>query len=599
MQTEINKVELRNLRIEDYKELRLTMQHAYKEVDMDMDEPYWGEQDIKRLLKIFPEGQLVVLVDGKVVGSALSLIVDYKKATANHTYEKITGNYTFSTHDYDAEVLYGIDVFIDPNYRGLRLGRRLYDARKELCEQLNLKSIIFAGRMPNYNEHSEENTPKEYIQKVRMKEIHDPVLAFQLSNDFHVIKVMRNYLEGDNDSQDYAALMEWNNIYYDKSPVLINTRKSVVRLGLVQWQMRPLANVEALFEQAEFFIDAVSGYGSDFALFPELFVAPLMADFNHLSEADAIREIARYCEPIRKRFQEMAISYNINIITGSMPMVEDGNLYNVGFLCKRDGTYEMYTKIHITPNEVSYWGMVGGSEIKTFDTDCGKIGIMICYDVEFPELARLMADEGMDILFVPFLTDTQNGYTRVKHCAQARAIENECYVAIAGCVGNLPGVNNMDIQYAQTAVFTPSDFSFPSNGIKAEATPNTEMTIIVDVDLDLLKELHEFGSVRILKDRRQDLYRIKKQPVTKPEPKSESLTEIHMEGIEVPKPAPVRTPRLTGTTKVTPTRKSPVTAKPTLPRATNTPRAPRVSPAKPAPTGTGIEIKSTKRQVKG
>jgi predicted amidohydrolase len=116
----------------------------------------------------------------------------------------------------------------------------------------------------------------------------------------------------------------------------------------------------------------------------------------------------------------------------------------------------------------------------------------------------------MNILFVPFLTDTQNGYTRVKHCAQSRAIENECYVAIAGCVGNLPKVNNMDIQYAQSAVFTPSDFAFPSNGIKAEATPNTEMTLIVDVDLDLLKQLHEFGTVRILKDRRHDLYNIKK-----------------------------------------------------------------------------------------
>jgi len=271
-----------------------------------------------------------------------------------------------------------------------------------------------------------------------------------------------------------------------------------------------LANLEALFEQSEFFIDVVSGYNSDFVLFPELFIAPLMADYNHLNEADAIREISHFTEPIRKKFQEFAIAYNINIITGSMPFTEDGNLYNVGFLCKRDGTSEMYTKIHITPNEVQYWGMKGGSEIKTFDTDCGKIGIMICYDVEFPELSRLMADEGMEILFVPFLTDTQNAYTRVKLCAQARAIENECYVAIAGCVGNLPRVNNMDIQYAQAAVFTPSDFAFPSNGIKAEATPNTEMTLIADVDLDMLKKLHEMGSVRILKDRRHDLYKIKK-----------------------------------------------------------------------------------------
>lgn len=506
MHETIKKIELRNLKIDDYKELKNSMMEAYSE----LENSYWKEHHIEKLLAIFPEGQLVVLVDGKVVGSALSLIIDYRKVIANHTYAQITGNYSFDTHNPQGEVLYGIDVFIHPKYRGLRLGRRLYDARKELCEQLNLKSIIFAGRIPNYIDYKEELSPKQYIEKVKQKELYDPVLSFQISNDFHVKKIMKNYLVGDTSSNEYAVLMEWNNIYYDENPNLINLKKSVIRLGLIQWQMRPLNNLEQLFEQAEFFIDVVSGYGSDFALFPELFTAPLMADYNHLSEADAIRELAKHSEPIRKRFQEYAISYNINIITGSMPYMENGILYNVGFLCKRDGSSEMYTKIHITPNESLHWGMKGGSQIKTFDTDCGKIGIMICYDVEFPELSRLMADEGMNILFVPFLTDTQNGYTRVKHCAQSRAIENECYVAIAGCVGNLPKVNNMDIQYAQSAVFTPSDFAFPSNGIKAEATPNTEMTLIVDVDLDLLKQLHEFGTVRILKDRRHDLYNIKK-----------------------------------------------------------------------------------------
>ncbi|XLS29522.1 GNAT family N-acetyltransferase [Flavobacteriaceae bacterium M23B6Z8] len=506
MNTAVGIIELRNLQLNDYRELKSSMQEAYRELESS----YWKEHQIEKLLEIFPEGQLVVLADGKVVGAALSLVVDYDSIDDNHTYEDITGKYTFSTHDAEGDVLYGIDVFIHPNFRGLRLGRRLYDARKELCEQLNLKSIVFAGRIPRYVSYAKDMTPKQYIEKVRMKELHDPVLSFQLSNDFHVKKVMKNYLEGDTSSLDYAVLMEWNNIYYDKSPKLINTRKSIVRLGLIQWQMRPLPNLEALFDQAEFFIDAVSGYGSDFALFPELFIAPLMADYNHLSEADAIRELAKFAEPIRKKFQEFAISYNINIITGSMPMAQDGKLYNVGFLCKRDGSYEMYTKIHITPNEVSHWGMTGGDKIQVFNTDCGKIGIVVCYDVEFPELPRLLADQGMKILFVPFLTDTQNGYTRVKHCAQSRAIENECYVAIAGCVGNLPKVNNMDIQFAQAAVFTPSDFSFPTNGIKAEATPNTEMTLIVDIDLDLLKELHEYGSVRILKDRRHDLYQLKK-----------------------------------------------------------------------------------------
>ncbi|MCB0635650.1 MAG: carbon-nitrogen hydrolase family protein, partial [Lewinella sp.] len=197
------------------------------------------------------------------------------------------------------------------------------------------------------------------------------------------------------------------------------------------------------------------------------------------------------------------------IITGSMPVVEDGNLYNVSYLCRRDGSWDSYTKIHVTPSELSAWGMMGGDRIHVFETDCGKVGILICYDVEFPELARLYAEQGMQILFVPFLTDTQNGYNRVRRCAQARAIENECYVAIAGCVGNLPRVNNMDIQFAQSAIFTPSDFAFPTNAIKAEATPNTEMTVIADVDLELLKELHSYGSVRTLKDRRTDLYELK------------------------------------------------------------------------------------------
>ena len=155
--------------------------------------------------------------------------------------------------------------------------------------------------------------------------------------------------------------------------------------------------------------------------------------------------------------------------------------------------------------------MQPGKKLKIFDTDCGKIGILICYDSEFPELSRLLADDGMKILFVPFLTDTQNGFSRVRHCCQARAIENECYVAIAGSVGNLPNVHNMDIQYAQSMVLTPCDFAFPSNGVKAETTPNTEMILISDVDLDLLTELHEFGSVKNLKDRRNDVYEVVKK----------------------------------------------------------------------------------------
>lgn len=502
--TEIDKVELRYLQISDYQELRETMEEAY----IALEDPYWEKQEIRKLLKLFPEGQMGIAINGKVVGCALSIIVNYDDFGDSHTYYEIINEGTFDTHDAEGDVLYGIDVFISPKYRGLRLGRRLYDYRKELCERLNLKAIIFGGRMPNYHKYADEFSPKEYIQKVKLKEIFDPVLTFQLANDFHVKKVLKDYLEGDAASQEYAVLLQWDNIYYSKPTKKPRVQKTVVRLGLVQWQMRPYKSLKDLIEQAEFFVDSIASYRADFVLFPEFFNAPLMAAYNHLAESDAIRELAGFTEEIRDIFVSLAISYNVNIITGSMPYIEEDSLYNVGFLCRRNGTYEEYVKIHVTPDESKVWGMIGGNELRVFNTDCGKIGILICYDVEFPELPRILAQKGMNILFVPFLTDTQNGYSRVRNCAAARAIENECYVAIAGSVGNLPKVHNMDIQYAQSVVFTPCDFAFPSNGIKAEATPNTEMMLIADVDLDLLKELNEYGSVQNLKDRRTDLYNI-------------------------------------------------------------------------------------------
>jgi predicted amidohydrolase len=503
---EIENIELKYLTLDDYEELKSAMIASYT----NLGTGYWKEKQIKKLIDIFPEGQVVIKINGELAGTALSIVIDSASFEDVHTYEEITGQYTFSTHDQDGDVLYGIEVFIKPDFRGLRLGRRLYDYRKELCEKLNLKGIVFGGRMPHYHKYAKELTPKEYIERVKRKEIHDPVLNFQISNDFHPAKVLKGYLEGDEASNEFAILMEWDNIYYQKPSKKAATKKTVIRLGLIQWQMRPYKDLDSVMEQAEYFIDAVSGYRSDFALFPEFFNAPLMADVNHLSTADAIRELAKYTEAIVKKFSEFSISYNINIITGSMPEMVDGKLYNVGYLCRRDGTTERYEKLHVTPDEAKVWGLQGGTQIKAFDTDCGKIGVLICYDSEFPELSRLLADEGMDILFVPFLTDTQNGYSRVRHCAQARAIENECYVAIAGSVGNLPNVQNMDIQFAQSMVFTPCDFSFPTNGIKAEATPNTEMILIADVDIDLLRELNQFGAVRNLKDRRTDLFSLKK-----------------------------------------------------------------------------------------
>lgn len=357
----INKVQIRNLQIEDYAQLSQSFTRVYS----DGSDVFWTHEQIEKLIKIFPEGQIVTVVDEKIVGCALSIIVEYDKVKNDHTYAQVTGKETFNTHSPQGNILYGIEVFIHPEYRGLRLARRMYEYRKELCETLNLKAIMFGGRIPNYHKYADKMRPKEYIDRVRQREIYDPVLTFQLSNDFHVRKVMTNYLPNDEESKHYACLLQWDNIYYQPPTQEYLAPKTTVRVGLVQWQMRSYKTLDDLFEQVEFFIDAVSDYKSDFVLFPEYFNAPLMSKYNDKGESQAIRGLAQYTEEIRDRFINLAISYNINIITGSMPLIkEDGLLYNAGFLCRRDGTYEMYEKLHVTPDEIKSWGLSGGKQLK-------------------------------------------------------------------------------------------------------------------------------------------------------------------------------------------------------------------------------------------
>ncbi len=204
----------------------------------------------------------------------------------------------------------------------------------------------------------------------------------------------------------------------------------------------------------------------------------------------------------------MAMKYDVNIIAGSHLTVEEENLYNISYLFRRDGSVDRQYKIHITPSEARWWGVAAGHEIRVFDTDCGKIAILICYDSEFPELARLAAGKGAQVLFVPYNTDLRQGHLRVRYCSQARAIENHVYCVTAGAVGNLPQVEGADIHYAQSAILTPSDVSFARDGIEAEATPNTEVLLMGDVSLAKLRRTRKSGSVRTWFDRRTDLYQV-------------------------------------------------------------------------------------------
>lgn len=495
-----NKVELRHIKASDIDALLKLQKVCFPGMVP------WKKDQLKSHLAIFPEGQFCVTYDGEVIGSCSSLIVNFDEYDNQHTWDEITEKGYITNHDPEGDNLYGIEVMVHPDYRGMKIGKRLYEARKDLVRELNLKSILIGGRIPNYQKYASEMTPRQYVAQVIEHNIYDPVLTFQLMNGFTVKRLNADYLPDDKASGAYATLMEWNNIEYRKRSRRQFKTSFPVRMTVIQYQMKKINCFEDFASQTEYYADVASDFGSDFAVFPELFTTQLMSFFEEKTPSQAIRKLTEYTPQYLDLFSNLAVRYNVNIIGGSHIVEEEGHIYNIAYLFRRDGTIDKQYKIHITPNEAKWWGLTPGNDVRVFDTDCGKVAILICYDIEFPELARRATDLGAKIIFTPFCTDDRQGYLRVRYCSQARAIENEIYTAIAGTVGNLSQVENMDIQYAQSGIFTPSDYAFARDGIVGECSPNIETIVVGDVDLEILRRQRRAGTVTQLRNRRKDLY---------------------------------------------------------------------------------------------
>lgn len=462
----------------------------------------WHESHLLSHLRVFPQGQLVAEVHGNIVGAAASLIVQLGSDPLRaHTWAGITDSGYFTSHDRHGDTLYGADVYVHPKARGLGVGHALYEARRALCRRLNLRRILAGGRLWNYDEHAAKMSPQEYAQRVAASELKDLVLSFQLREGFQLRGVMPNYLR-DPKSHNHASLIEWLNPDY--KPRVAGGRQ--VRVACVQYQMRKVASFSDFARQVSYFVDVAADYRSDFVLLPELFSVQLLSHLDALSPQEGMNKLAAYTPRLKKLLSELARKYGLTIIGGSHPVFVRDKLQNISHVCLPDGSIVEQPKLHITPNERKWWGISGGRSLAVVETPKAKIGVLICYDVEFPETVRHLADCGAEILFVPFCTDNRQGYLRVRYCAQARAIENQIYVALAGNVGNLPDVMNMDVQYGQAAVFTPSDFAFARDGIAAEADSNEETVLVCDLDLDSLHNSRSAGTVTPRLDRRPDLF---------------------------------------------------------------------------------------------
>jgi len=500
-------LEIRNTRTEDIDAVIALCQRVYRNMA-----PY-DPGMIAGQIAAFPDGQFVVVYEDEIVGFAASFKITEELALKPHTWSEITGGGFAARHDPHGDWLYGMDVGVDPAHRRLRIGQRLYDARRQLCEAENLKGIVFGGRMPGWGRRRKVYpNPLDYIEAVRDKTIVDSVVNFHLRSGFEPIGVLMEYLPEDKASSACASHMVWRNPYAEEVQTrsqLAHGQKEAVRVATVQFQQRMISSVEEFLSNVEYFVDVCSDYRCDFVVFPELFTLQLLALApKKLTPAEAIEQLTGYTPQLVDAMRQLAISYNINIIGGSHPTrTEDDEIQNVAYVFLRDGSVHPREKIHPTPNERHWWAIQGGDEVRAIDTDCGPVGVLICYDSEFPELARRLADEGARILFVPFCTDNRQGYLRVRYCCQARAIENQLYVVMSGNVGNLPNVENMDVQYAQSAILTPCDFPFARDGIAAEATENVETVTIADLDLTDLSWARAQGTVQNLRDRRFDLYK--------------------------------------------------------------------------------------------
>ena len=469
----------------------------------------WTRAQFRSLLNRFSEGQIGIFYDDKLIGSASSLIVDIDEYAEDHSWEEVTDNGYIRNHDPEADTLYGIEVMVDPEFRNMKIGRRLYALRKELCVRLNLRRILVGGRLPGYHKHKDDYSITGYVEAVTDKKLYDPILTFQLKNGFVIKRIIKNYLREDEESCGYACLLEWVNLEYRQKVPRRTITSQPARICCVQYQMRKITSFEDFAQQVEYFVDVASDYKSDFVLFPELLTTQLLSYQTEKRPGLAARELARLTDKYIDLFNDLSMRYYVNIIGGSHFSEENDKVYNISYLFRRDGSVERQYKLHITPSERRWWGIQPGNKLQVFDTDRGRIAILICYDAEFPELSRLAVAKGAQIIFIPYCTDERHGFTRLRICAQARAIENQVYTAIAGTVGNIPSVENMDIQYAQSAIFTPSDFYFARDGVASISETNTEMVVIADVDLELLRRVRYNGTVTHLKDRRTDLYSIR------------------------------------------------------------------------------------------
>ena len=279
-------------------------------------------------------------------------------------------------------------------------------------------------------------------------------------------------------------------------------------VAAVQYGISPIKSPDEFWHKVGRIVKRAQKRGVELLVFPEYLTAHLLALAPPMGHPEANRYLHEFTGEYHQRFTLLSRETGLTILGGTHIMKEDACYVNAAFLFFPDGNVEMQKKVHLTPEERHIWGLTPGDSFAVYDTAAGKAAVLVCYDIEFPEAGRIVADLGAEIILCPFYTDGAAGYYRVRNCCQARAIENQLFVVLSGIVGALPVVPQIDFGYSQAGLFAPCDFPFPANGVLSEGRANLPMLVSADLDQGLLKENRAKGQVSPYRDRRRDIYKL-------------------------------------------------------------------------------------------
>lgn len=242
--------------------------------------------------------------------------------------------------------------------------------------------------------------------------------------------------------------------------------------------------------------DAVSKQ-ADVLLFPE-YAAMELSSIGGLGHGleKSFAGVAALEEEIIDLHQSLARKHGVMIVSGSNPHVRSTLRFNVAHVFGPQGQHDSFTKIMPTPWERESWRITGGRDLKLFLFNGVKIGLLICYDIEFPLLSRALAEAGAEVILAPSNTETAWGYWRVRTGAAARALENQIYTVQSPCVGTAPFCDACAVNVGAAGFFAPPDKGFPESGVIAVGEMNKPQWLIQELDLELVRDLRVNGGVR-------------------------------------------------------------------------------------------------------